>query len=71
MAAELSALLLTGIARGQGSAGMLLELLAVLSEKGVIGDADVQRVVSALSDNMRDFDAEVRRSMGRGDTLKG
>ena len=69
MSAELPALLLTGIARGQGSAGMLLELLSVLTEKGILTDADIARIVAALADHMRDFDAQVRGSVAPGEHL--
>ena len=71
MPAELSALLLMGIARGQGSAQMLLELLAVLHEKGLLSEPDVQRVVNVMADNMRDFDAQVQGTVVRTDALKG
>ena len=31
----------------------------------------MQRGLGAVTDNMRDFDAEVHSSMGHGDTLRG
>ncbi|WP_339097762.1 hypothetical protein ACINK0_14975 [Deinococcus sp. VB343] len=71
MPAELSALLLMGIARGQGGTQMLLELLAVLHEKGLLSEPDIQRVVNVMADNMRDFDAQVQKSVRRADALKG
>ncbi len=52
--------LLTGIARGRGSAEMLLELLAILHDKEILSDSEVQRVVDVLAAEMRDFDRELR-----------
>lgn len=71
MPAELPALLLTGIAKGQGSAEMLLELLAILNEKGLLTDAEVGRVVGVMADQMRDFDTQVQNSVVQGKSLKG
>lgn len=73
MSAELPGLLLSAVARGQGSAEMLLELLAVLHDKGVLTEADVQRVVAVMAAEMRDFDREVRASAhpSQAGSLKG
>lgn len=54
-------LLLTGVARGRGGTAMMLELLAVLHERGVLTEEDVGRVVKALAAEMRAFDAELGR----------
>ncbi|GGM16839.1 hypothetical protein [Deinococcus aerophilus] len=58
---------LKGAAQGQGSVGMMLELLAVLNERGVLSEADVRRVVGALAAELQLFDAELRGRRG----LKG
>lgn len=52
-------LLLTGVARGRGGTAMMLELLAVLHERGLLTEEDVRRVVNALAADMRAFDAEL------------
>ena len=53
--------LLTGIARGRGGAEMLLELLAILHDKGVLTEAEVRQVVNVLAADMRDFNSELRQ----------
>lgn len=67
--AELNTLLLTGIAKGQGGVEMLLELLAILNEKGLLTEADVQRVIRVMAENMRDFDVQIKRSV-LGDSIQ-
>lgn len=53
--------LLTGIARGRGGAEMMLELLAILHDKGVLNKAEVRQVVNVLAADMRDFNSELRQ----------
>ncbi|RJF68919.1 MULTISPECIES: hypothetical protein [Deinococcus] len=62
MPAELPVeLLLTGIARGRGSAEMMLELLGILHDKGVLTEAEVRRVVNVLAADMSEFNLELRQ----------
>lgn len=53
--------LLTGIARGRGGAEMMLELLAILHDKGVLNKAEVRQVVNVLAADMSEFNAELRQ----------
>lgn len=53
--------LLTGIARGRGGAEMMLELLAILHDKGVLTEAEVRRVVNVLAADMSEFNSELRQ----------
>lgn len=54
-------LLLTGIAKGRGGAEMMLELLAILHDKGVLTEAEVRRVVNVLAADMSVFNSELRQ----------
>lgn len=71
MAERSSDVLLTGIARGRGGAEMMLELLAVLHGKGVLSEEEVQRVISVLAADMREFDLELRGTLPRAASLRG
>ena len=51
--------LLTGVAKGRGGAEMMLELLAILHDKGVLNEAEVRQVVNVLAADMRDFNSEL------------
>lgn len=62
--------LLTGIARGRGGAEMMLELLAILHEKGVLSELEVQRVVNVLAADIHDFNAELQQNQSASG-LKG
>lgn len=53
-------ILLTGIAKGRGGAEMVLELLAILHDKGVLTEAEVHRVVKVLVADMNEFNAKLR-----------
>lgn len=64
------ATLLTGIARGRGGAEMMLELLAILHNKGVLNETEVQRVVNVLAADIHDFNSELQQSQAAS-VLKG
>lgn len=71
MPAELPlAILLTGIAKGRGGAEMMLELLAILNDKGVLTESEVRQVVNVMAADMHDFNSEMQRSQ-KLDSLKG
>lgn len=63
--------LLTGIARGRGSAEMMLSLLAILHDKGVLSEAEVRRVVNVLAADMSEFNSELRQGHESPRHLKG
>lgn len=53
--------LLTGIAKGRGGAEMVLELLAILHDRGVLTEAEVHRVVNVLVADMNEFNSKLRQ----------